>query len=63
MNKYMVGYCCKCREKTKHKVIECEESIRFRVFETIITMGWAIAMPHDYHCECTKCGKINTLTK
>lgn len=63
MQRYMVGYCFECGEKTKHKVIECEDSVGWRVFETVITVGLSLVMPHNYQCECTKCGKINTLSK
>lgn len=63
MAKKMVGYCGNCGCETKHEVLEAEDSVPWRVFETIVTMGLALLTPHDYKCECTRCGKINTLTK
>ena len=63
MQKYMVGYCSRCGEKTKHKVIECTDSVGYRIFETLVTVGFALLTSHKYHCECVKCGKINTLSK
>ena len=61
--RHMVGYCPECGKKTKHRVIECQDSLPYRVFETVFTLGFAAALPHDYECECTRCGTINTLTK
>lgn len=63
MAKKMVGYCWNCGCETKHEVLEAEDSVPWRVFETVVTMGFALLTPHDYKCECTRCGKINTLTK
>lgn len=63
MKKYMIGYCYRCRRDTRHEVIECKDSVGWRVFETVVTAGFALAMPHDYQCECTRCGTISTLSK
>lgn len=63
MSKYMVGYCWNCAKRTKHKVIEPVDSTAWRVFETIATLGFALLSFHDYECECTVCGDINTLRK
>ncbi len=63
MQKYMAGYCWTCCEDTKQEVIEAVDSAGWRVFETVFTLGLALATPHDYKCECTKCGRINTLRK
>lgn len=63
MSKYMAGYCWGCARDTKQKVIEAVDSAGWRAFETIFTLGLAIALPHDYKCECAKCGHINTLRK
>lgn len=61
--KYMVGYCWDCCEKTKQQVIECNDSTAYRVFETVFTLGWGLMLPHDFQCECIKCGRINTIRK
>lgn len=63
MKKYMVGYCWDCCEHTKQKVFECHDSVPYRIFETVFTLGFGAILPHDYECECTKCGKINTIRK
>lgn len=61
--KYVIGYCFKCAENTKHEVIECHNSTAYRAFETIATFGFGLLLPHNYECECTRCGKINTIEK
>lgn len=63
MSKYLVGYCSECGEYTKHEKIECTDSTAFRVFETVVTLGWSLLSSRDYKCECTKCGKIRTIRK
>lgn len=63
MQKYIVGYCYRCKEDTKHRVIDCKDSVGWKIFETMVTMGFAFAMPHEYQCECVRCGKISTLRK
>lgn len=62
MKKNTVGYCWNCGEETVHRVIECEDSAIWRTFETILTCGFGALFEHDYKCQCTKCGKINTLS-
>lgn len=42
MAKEIVGYCQTCGRKTRHRVVECHDSVPERIFETIITMGWSI---------------------
>ena len=61
--KYMVGYCFGCNNITKQQVLECTDTVPMRVFETVFTLGFGLLVDHDYYCECTKCGEINTLTK
>lgn len=61
MKRQTVGYCSKCGEKTKHTVLECHDNMATRVFETMITLGFAALDKRDYECECQKCGKIHTL--
>jgi hypothetical protein len=63
MAKIMVGYCPKCGKRTKHRKIECTESLAWRTFETVVTLGWGLLFDRDYECECSECGSINTLTK
>ena len=63
MAKYMTGYCWDCAKTTKHQVIECEDSVPYRIFETVFTLGFGAALEHGYKCECTRCGEINTLYK
>lgn len=63
MKRHMVGYCYRCGKDTKHEVIECEDSVSWRVFETVVTACFALALPHSYQCECLRCGEINTLSK
>ena len=63
MDKYITGFCYRCGKTTKHKVIECEDSTIWRVFEGILTLGLSLTMPQSYQCECTKCGEINKLIK
>ena len=63
MPKYMAGYCWDCNKDTKQKVVEAVDSVGWRVFETVFTFGMAAALPHDYKCECTRCGHINTLRR
>lgn len=40
MAKYMTGYCWHCAKMTKHQVIECEDSVPYRIFETVFTLGF-----------------------
>ena len=63
MSKYMVGYCWTCAKRTKHRKLECKDSVPFRIFEAVFTCGFGLLLDHDYECECTVCGEINTLTK
>ena len=63
MAKYMVGYCSNCGRDTKHIKIECATSAAYRVFGTVFTLGLATMLPNEYKCECTRCGKINTIYK
>ena len=63
MAKYMTGYCWSCHKETKQEKIECEDSVPYRIFETVFTLGFGAALPHDYKCECTRCGRINTISK
>ena len=63
MTKYIVGYCSECGKETKHRKLECEDSVPWRIFETVVTAGWGLLLDHDFKCECTKCGEINTITK
>lgn len=64
MKRYMVGYYPECGKKTKHEILECKDSIPWRILETVMTAGWALlALDHEYYCECSKCGQINTLRK
>ena len=63
MKKYMVGYCPECGKKTKHEILESKDSIPWRIFEIVMTAGWALAFDHEYYCECSKCGQINTLRR
>ena len=63
MTRYMVGYCDRCGEATKHRMIECKDSVGWRVFETIVTVGFALVLPREYYCECERCGQINTINK
>lgn len=63
MPKYIVGYCANCHKETKHLKLYCEDSVPWRIFETVITLGWGLLLDHEYECECTKCGEINTLRK
>lgn len=63
MKKYMAGYCWGCGNNTRQEVVEAKDSVGWRVFESVFTLGMAAALPHDYKCECTKCGHINTLQK
>ena len=62
MSKTIVGYCPKCRKKTKHTRIQCEVGLGWRIFENIFTLGAIAATSgYDYECECLSCGSINTL--
>jgi hypothetical protein len=63
MAKYMTGYCHHCGKTTKHQVIECEDSVPYRIFETVATLGFGAMLEHDYKCECAKCGNITTLER
>lgn len=64
MAKYKVGYCQECGRETKHIILECEESLGWRIFENFFTFGLiAASFGYDYKCECIKCGQINTLHK
>lgn len=62
MSKYLAGYCSKCGEKTKQEVIKCNDSVGYRIFTGIFTLGASEALGHNYTCECTRCGKINTIS-
>ena len=42
MAKYIVGYCSECGKETKHRKLECEDSVPWRIFETVVTAGWGI---------------------
>ncbi len=63
MAKYMTGYCWECCKTTKQKVIDCDDSIAYRVFGAVFTLGFSEMLPHDYNCECTKCGHINSIRR
>lgn len=63
MTKYMTGYCWHCAKTTKHQVLECEDSVPYRIFETVFTLGFGAMLEHGYKCECTRCGEINTINK
>lgn len=63
MGKYLIGYCSECRKETKHIKLECEDSVPWRIFETVTTLGWGLLFDRAYKCECTKCGEINTIRK
>jgi hypothetical protein len=63
MSKYMVGYCWTCAKRTKQRTLECKDSALFRAFEAVVTCGFGLLLDHDYECECTVCGEINTITK
>lgn len=52
MNKEIAAYCRCCHKITKHKVINCEETLGWRIFETIISAGLLTAFKYDYDCEC-----------
>ena len=62
MRKNKVGHCWNCGENTIHRVIECKDSVTWRIFEIVATCGVGTLFEHDYKCQCTKCGKINTLS-
>ena len=62
MKKSTVGYCWRCAKYTEQKVIECHDSTAFKIFDTIITLGFSALFPRDYNCKCTECGEINILT-
>ena len=62
MSKYLVGYCPRCGKQTKHEVIKCEDSVGYRIFTGILTLGASEALGHNYKCECTRFGKINTVS-
>lgn len=61
MKKLTTGYCDECGKYTKQIVIECNDNLPTRIFETVITLGLAATTERRYECECTKCGEINTL--
>ena len=62
MAKYLCGYCFNCRKITKQEVIHCEESPLERVGTALFTVGLSELLgDHDYECECTKCGHINSI--
>lgn len=63
MAKQIVGYCPECGEETKHTKLECTESLPWRVFEVVTTMGFGLLFDRTYKCECSRCGKINEITK
>jgi hypothetical protein len=60
--KTKVGYCSECGKYTEHRVIQCEDNAFYRTFETVFTLGLALALEHNYKCKCLECGKINTLS-
>lgn len=59
-NRKRVGFCKNCRKKTVQTFIEKETTGAFRLFEAILTLGWAEADNGD-KCQCTNCGEINTI--
>lgn len=61
MGRQAVGFCKRCGEKTRHTVLECHDNMATRVFETMITLGFATLDKRKYECECQKCGRIHTL--
>lgn len=63
MSRYLVGYCSNCTKTTKQEVVQCHDSVPYRIFETIFTLGFGLMFWHDYECECTKCGHINTIRR
>lgn len=63
MSKEIVAYCRCCHKVTKHKVINCEETFRWRLFEAIISAGISTAFGYEYNCECQECGNINTVRR
>lgn len=63
MSKTIVGFCPHCYKTTQHKVIECSDTVPWRTFEAIVTLGFNLLFDRDYHCECTKCGNINTIRR
>lgn len=63
MSKWVVDYCWTCARRTKQEVIQCKDSVPFRIFENICTLGLASLMERKYDCQCTKCGNVNTVYK
>ena len=63
MTKYLVGYCSTCLKETKHEVINCRDSVWWKIFENIFTFGFIAALGYDYNCECTRCRTINVIHK
>lgn len=63
MKRYMTGFCWDCGKVTKQEVIGSKDSTGERIFEAVFTLGFALALPYKYECECTKCGYINTINK
>ena len=61
MKKNTVGYCWNCAHHTEHRVIECKDTALWRTFEFVFTLGFGALLERDYHCQCKKCGHINTL--
>ena len=62
MSKDVVGYCPKCKQKTRHKKIQCESNLLERTFLAVITLGFSEMDGHSWECECKQCGRINTIT-
>lgn len=60
--KNTVGFCYKCGKYTKHRVIKCEDTVAWRAFEIVCTLGFGTLLEHNYYCECNKCGEINELS-
>ncbi len=63
MAKYLVGYCSECGKETKQQKLECEDTLVWRAFETVVTLGWGLLLDHEYKCECSVCGEINTIRR
>ena len=63
MGKYLIDYCPECGKRTKYLKLECQDSVPWRVFETVVTLGWGLLLDHEYECECAVCGTINTIRK
>lgn len=59
----LVGYCPTCGTRTIHKIIQCDITLPARVFFAIISAGMSEMAGYKYHCECTKCSSINTISR